>query len=111
MRRTDLGGQDREVLTKRTSSMAMCGRQKGTAVGAVSGGGGRKLSVREGCTRRRGARGGDGEFKGSSTLWLDGSGNGSTVGTTGRGGRKEAPRWGWAPYIATRGGGRRAARR
>jgi hypothetical protein len=40
MRCTDLGGHDREVLTRRTSSMVTCGRQKGTAVGAASGGGG-----------------------------------------------------------------------
>jgi hypothetical protein len=40
--------------------------------------------------------------------WFDSGGNGGTVGVTGRGGRKEAPWWG-VPYIAARGGGRRAA--
>jgi hypothetical protein len=66
-------------------------------VGAAPGGGGRQLSMREGCTRRRGARGGDGEFgggQGGATRWLDGGRNGGTVGATGGGGRKEAPRWG-----------------
>jgi hypothetical protein len=42
-------------------------------VGATSGGGGRPLSVREGCTRRRGARGGDGEFGGVGTALRGGS--------------------------------------
>jgi hypothetical protein len=32
-------------------------------------------------------------------------------GVKGRGRRKGAPRWGWAPFIAARGGGRRAAQR
>jgi hypothetical protein len=85
-------------------------------VGEASGGGDRQLSVQEGCTRRHGARGGDGEFggvRGGAMQWLNGCRNGGTMGVTGGGGRKDAPRWGggWAPYIAARGGGRRAARR
>jgi hypothetical protein len=83
-------------------------------MGAASGGGGQQLSVQDGCTWWCGARGGDGEFEGGhggATRWLDGGKNGSTMGATGGGGRKEAPRWGWVPYIAARGGGRRAARR
>jgi hypothetical protein len=83
-------------------------------MGAASGGGGQQLSVQDGCTWRRGAWGGDGEFgggHGNATRWLDGSRNGSIVGATGGGGRKEAPWRGWVPYIAARGGGRRAARR
>jgi hypothetical protein len=71
--------------------------RRGTAAGVASGGGGRQLSVREGCTRRHGARGGDGEFGGGwggAMRWLNGGGNGDTVGVMGGGGRKEAPRWG-----------------
>jgi hypothetical protein len=70
--------------------------------------------VQEGCRWRHGAQGGDGEFgggRGDTTQWLDDGGNGDTVGMMGGGGRKEAPRWGWAPYIAVRGGGQRAVRR
>jgi hypothetical protein len=82
-------------------------------MGAASGGGGRQLLVQEGCTRWHGARGGDGEFgggRGGATRWLNGGENGGTVGAMGGGGRKEAPRWGWVPYITARGGGWRAAR-
>jgi hypothetical protein len=45
--------------------------------GVASGGGGRQFSVREGCTRWRGTRGGDGEFgvgQGGATRWLDSGG-------------------------------------
>jgi hypothetical protein len=45
-------------------------------------------------------------LRGGSTVAVEIS---STEGGTGRGRRKEAPRWGeggWAPFIAARGGGR-----
>jgi hypothetical protein len=48
----------------------------------VSGFGGRQLSVREGCTRRRRARGSDGEFRGGrggATRWLNSGRNGSVA--------------------------------
>jgi hypothetical protein len=79
-------------------------------VGVASGGGGQQLAVREGCTRRRGARGvvesvgerteqavyGGSAVAGMAAQW----------GVKGGGGRKGARRWGWAPFIAARGGGR-----
>jgi hypothetical protein len=67
-------------------------------VGAVSGAGGRRLGVRGGCTRRRGAQGvvktvrerperavrGGSAVVGMTTQW----------GVKSGGGRKDAPRWG-----------------
>jgi hypothetical protein len=83
-------------------------------VGAASGGGGRRLVVRGGCTRWRGARGvvkmvgerperairGGSAAAGTTVRWRLKSG----------GGRKGASRWGWVPFIAGKGGGRRAVR-
>jgi hypothetical protein len=67
--------------------------------------------VRGGCTQRRGAEGmvkligerperdvhGGSATAGMVVQW----------GAKGGGGRKGAPRWGWAPFIAARGGERR----
>jgi hypothetical protein len=50
-------GGEKDELTRRTSSMARCGRPEGNSGGAASGGGGRRLRVQGGCTRRRGAQG------------------------------------------------------
>jgi hypothetical protein len=84
---------------------------RGTAVGAASGGGGRQLVVWGGCTWRRCAQGMV-ESVGERTEQVvhGGSVAAGTMaqwGAKGGGGRKDAPRWGWAPFIAARGGGRR----
>jgi hypothetical protein len=68
--------------------------------------------VREGGTRLRDARGGDGELRGGTgggaTWWLD---NGETRWCSGGDEREEERLFtggrGWAPFIASRGGGRR----
>jgi hypothetical protein len=84
--------------------------QRGIAAGVASGGDGRWLAVREGGTRRRGARGGDGELIGGPGVALHGGSmaaeQGSTVGAMG-GRKKGCSRGGWAPFIAGGGGGRR----
>jgi hypothetical protein len=54
---THFGVAGRKKLTKRTSSMARCGRPEGNGGGGGIWGGGRQLAVRGGCTRRRGAWG------------------------------------------------------
>jgi hypothetical protein len=110
---TRFGVVGRKKLTGRMSSTVRCGRLEGTAVGAASGGGGRQLAVRGGCTRWRGAQGVV-ESVGERPEWAvcGGSAVAGMVaqwGVKGGGGRKGAPRWGWAPFIAARGGGRRAA--
>jgi hypothetical protein len=79
------------------------------AAGLASGGGGRQFSVRVGCTRRCGARAMTGSSEGSGPALHGGSMAVAEIsGTEGaKGGerRKEAPRWGWASFIAARGGG------
>jgi hypothetical protein len=80
-------------------------------VGAASGGGGRQLAVRGGCTQRCGARGVVESFGKRPERAI--CGGSATVGMTvqwgakGEEGRKGTPRWGRAPFIAARGGGRR----
>jgi hypothetical protein len=95
-------GGRKEKLTERTSSTVRCGRPE--VVVDSSG-------VRGGCTRRRSARGVV-ESVGERPEWAvhGGSvaaGTAAQWGAKSGGGRKGAPRWGWAPFIAARGGGRR----
>jgi hypothetical protein len=78
-------------------------------MGAASGGGGRQLTVLGGCTWRRGARGMVESIRGRPKRAVHGDSAAAQWGVKGRGRRKGAPRWGWAPFIAARGGGRRAA--
>jgi hypothetical protein len=79
-------------------------------VGVAFGGDGRRLTVREGRTRRCGARGGNGEPGGGPRAALHGGSmvaeQGSAVGVTGRR-KKGCSRGGWAPFIAGIGGGRK----
>jgi hypothetical protein len=76
-------------------------------VGAASGVGVRQLTVQGGCTRWRSAWGVVEPIGERLERAVRGGGNGGALGAKGRGGRKGAPRWGCAPFIATRGGGRR----
>jgi hypothetical protein len=70
--------------------------RRGTTLRTASGGDGRRLAVREGGTRRRGARGGDGELGGGPGAALHGGSTvveqGDAVGATG--GRKKGCSWG-----------------
>jgi hypothetical protein len=107
---TRFGAARRKKLTRRMSSMARCCRPEGNGSGGNIWDGGRQLAVRGGCIRRRGARGvvesvgesleqaihGGSSVAGMKVQWL----------VKGGGGRKGAPRWGWAPNIAARGGRR-----
>jgi hypothetical protein len=74
----------------------MCGRPEGNSSGAASGGDGQRLMVREGGTRRHGARGSDGELGGGPRVALKG---GSTAAEQG-GRKKGCSRGGWPPFIA-----------
>jgi hypothetical protein len=81
--------------------------RRGTAAGAASGDDGRWLMVREGGTRRRGARGATGSSegdRGGATQWLNGGG---TRRRSGGDGQEEERLFtgGGAPFIAGRGGG------
>jgi hypothetical protein len=70
---------------------------RGTAAGVASGGDGRRLVVREGGTRQRGAHGGDRELGGGPGVALRGGSTvveqGSAVGAMG-GRKKGCSRWG-----------------
>jgi hypothetical protein len=102
-------GGGKEEFTERTCSTMRCGRPEGNdGGGGVRGwwstarcagrlytaarcsGHGRisRREARVGCPQR-----------------LSSDRNGGAVGVKGGGGRKGDPRWGWAPFIATRGGG------
>jgi hypothetical protein len=69
----------------------MCGRPEGNSGGVASKGGGRWLTVQEGGTRQRGARGSDGELGRGLGAMLHGGSTvaeqGDAVGATG--GRKK----------------------
>jgi hypothetical protein len=108
---TRFGSAGRKKLTRRMSSTARCGRPKGNG-----GGGGvrgwwsiarsaERLYTAAQCSGR--GRIGRREARAGCPWRLSGGGNGNTVEAKGEGGRKGAPRWGWAPFIAGRGGGRR----
>jgi hypothetical protein len=62
------------------------------AAWAASGGGGRQLAVREGCTRWRGARGSDEEFKGGRAVLRGGSTAAEMVAQWGRWAEEEERR-------------------
>jgi hypothetical protein len=81
----------------------MCGRPEGNSSGAASGGDGQRLMVREGGTRRHGARGSDGELGGGPRVALKGGSTAAEEGgaawVTGRR-KKGCSRGGWPPFIA-----------
>jgi hypothetical protein len=105
-----LGG-GKEELTGRMHSTVRCGRPEGNGGGggvqgwwSTAHGAGRlytaaRCSGRGRINRREAGAG--------CPRWLDSGGNVAQWGAKGGGGRKGAPRWGWAPFIATKGGGRR----
>jgi hypothetical protein len=100
-------------LTRRMSSVVMCGRPEGNnGGGGVRGrwstarGAGRWYTAVRCSWRQRGAQRGT---MGGTTWWLNG---GEARRRSGGDGREEERLFtgGWAPFIAGRGGGRRAAR-
>jgi hypothetical protein len=102
------GGMDE--LTGRTSSTVRCGRPEGNSGGggvrgwwSTAWGTGRLYTV-VWCSGR--GQIGRREVGAGYLRQLSGGGNGGAMGVKSGGGKKDAPRWGWAPFIAARGGGR-----